>query len=228
VFQYMNIHSLNEKTTHMEIIMTKDKVTRKERDKQMREDDFLNAAEKLYADRGYFQTSMEDVAQEAEYATGTIYRYFASKEELYHKLLIRKGNAYFEMIHGILVGKNTSLDKLRAIIHSKVRFFFENAEFMRIYITEVNAPCDTMNPPEELEKAHTKYMELLADILRDGMKEGVFREMDVDMLLLAWIGMTNNLLCKTISNENKISEEEAEAFILSLLGDGLMTTKGNK
>ncbi len=208
--------------------MAKDGLTRKERDKQRREDDFLNAAEKLYAGRGYFQTSMEDVAQEAEYATGTIYRYFASKEELYHKLLIRKGNAYFEMIHGILPDKNTPLERLQAIIHSQVRFFFDNAEFMRIYITEVNAPCDTMNPPEELEKAHTQYMKMLGDILRDGMKEGVFRKMDVDMLLLAYIGMTNNLLCKTISSEKKISEEDAEAFILSFLEDGLMTTKGNK
>ena len=208
--------------------MTKDKVTRKERDKQRRADDFLNAAEKLYADKGYFQTSMEDVAQEAEYATGTIYRYFASKEELCHKLLARKGNAYLEMIHGILADKKTPLEKLRAAIHNKVRFFFENAEFMRIYITEVNAPCDTMNPPEELKKAHSKYMELLADVLRDGMKEGAFRKMDVDMLLLAWLGMTNNLLCKTISNDKAVSEEEVEAFILGFLEDGLMITKGTK
>ena len=208
--------------------MEKDSLTRKERDKQRREDDFLDAAEKLYADRGYFQTSMEDVARAAEYATGTIYRYFASKEELYHRLLIRKGNAYFEMIQGIMTDQSSPIEKLRAAIHCKVHFFFENAEFMRIYITEINGPCDTMNPPEELEKAHAAYMEMIADVFRAGMKQGAFRKMDVDMLLLAYIGLTNNLLCKTISNEKEISEEEAEAFILSFLEEGVMTKKGDK
>lgn len=206
--------------------MAQTKTTRKERDRQRRKDDFLDAAEKLYAVRGYFQTSMEDIAQEAEYATGTIYRYFSSKEELYHSLLIRKGHAYFDMIKEILKQTRTPVEKLHAIVHNKVRFFFENAEFMRIYITEVNAPCDTMNPPEGMQKIHEQYMQTLADIFRDGMQTGVFRKMDVNMLLLAFTGMSNNLLCQTISTNEQVSAQDAEQFILNFLKSGLSTKKG--
>lgn len=206
--------------------MTQEKTTRKERDRQRRKDDFLNAAEKLYAVHGYFQTSMEDVAQEAEYATGTIYRYFSSKEDLYHSLLIRKGHVYFSMIKEIMKQTHTPIEKLHAIVHNKVRFFFENAEFMRIYITEVNAPCDTMNPPEGLQKIHEQYMQMIAEIFQDGMQAGVFREMDVNMLLLAFTGMTNNLLCQTISNDEQVSAQDAEQFILNFLKSGLSTKKG--
>ncbi len=206
--------------------MTTESTTRKERDRLRRKDDFLDAAEKLYAVRGYFQTSMEDVAQEAEYATGTLYRYFSSKEDLYHNLLIRKGHTYFDMIKDIPTRTTTPVEKLKAIIHNKVRFFFENAEFMRIYITEVNAPCDTMNPPEGLRELHEQYMQMLANILSDGMDKGMFKRMDVNMLLLAFTGMSNNLLCNTISNDKNISEQDAEQFILSFLESGLTTEKG--
>jgi len=206
--------------------MTQTKTTRKERDRQRRKDDFLNAAETLYAGRGYFQTSMEDVAQEAGYATGTLYRYFSSKEDLYHSLLIRKGHVYFNMIKKIMKQTRTPVEKLHAVVHNKVRFFFENAEFMRIYITEVNAPCDTMNPPEGMQKIHEQYMQTLADIFQDGMQTGVFRKMDVNMLLLAFTGMSNHLLCQTISTNEQVSAQDAEQFILNFLKSGLSTKKG--
>ncbi|MFO1492115.1 MAG: helix-turn-helix domain-containing protein [Kiritimatiellia bacterium] len=52
---------------------------RKERDRQVRQDDFLSAAERLFAEKGYHHAAMEDIAKAAGYATGTIYRYFKSR-----------------------------------------------------------------------------------------------------------------------------------------------------
>ena len=99
-------------------------ISRKERDRMLREEDFLKAAEQLFSERGYFETSIEDVAREAEYATGTIYRYFSSKEELYHSLLLRKGQAYFNQIKTSLEEADSPLEKLRAVVRGKTRFFF--------------------------------------------------------------------------------------------------------
>jgi AcrR family transcriptional regulator len=206
--------------------MTTGKLTRKERDRQRREDDFLDAAEKLYAERGYFQTSMEDVAREAEYATGTIYRYFSSKEDLYNKILTRKGYAYVDKITPMLDAAESPLEKLKAIVRNKVDFFIQNAEFMRIYLNVVNAASDRMTPPEDLREVHARYVELVGGIFRDGMEKGVFNRMDVDMLVQAFMGMTNHLLCSSVSAEKSIDREEVESFIMALLEKGLITEKG--
>ncbi len=56
--------------------MNEQAMSRKERDRRRREEDFLNAAEALFADKGYAETSMEDVAKKAKYTTGTNYGYF--------------------------------------------------------------------------------------------------------------------------------------------------------
>ena len=65
-------------------------LTRKERDRQLREQDILRAAEHVFATQGYHQATLQDIAKEAQYATGTIYLYFKDKEVLYLALLERK------------------------------------------------------------------------------------------------------------------------------------------
>ena len=105
-------------------------VSRKQRDRLLREEDFMDAAEKLFAERGFFETSMEDVAAEAEYATGTLYRYFSSKEDLYHSLLLRKGRAYFAGMKVSLAEAASPLERLQALIRGKANFFFTNQEIL--------------------------------------------------------------------------------------------------
>lgn len=204
--------------------MTEATITRKERDRLRREDDFLNAAEKLFSERGYFQTSMEDVAQEAEYATGTIYRYFPSKEELYNRMLIRKGRAFFDAVENSLRNCEGPMERLTSIIKSKVSFFFENTGFVKIYLSQVSASSNTITPPEGLRDAHEEYMRMIADILADGMKKGIFIKMDVEMLVLSFMGMTNHLLFSAVSQGKEIGEEEIERFVLGFLKKGLIKT----
>ena len=78
----MNTHSLN----------------RKERDKQLRRADILKAAEHVFAKKGYGRATMQDIAKEAQYATGTVYLYFEDKESLYFSLLEGKISSMMSII----------------------------------------------------------------------------------------------------------------------------------
>jgi len=55
---------------------------RREREKQMRRQSILSAAEILFAHNGYRKTKIEDIAEKAEVSVGTVYGYFQNKEEL--------------------------------------------------------------------------------------------------------------------------------------------------
>lgn len=86
----------------------KDKLTksaqRRQREKGLRRESILRAAETLFAQKGYRKTRIEDVAEAAEVSVGTVYGYFKNKEELLINVLddiglyIRKlaGNAFRE------------------------------------------------------------------------------------------------------------------------------------
>lgn len=63
--------------------------TRVEKEKMMREEDIVSAAEKLFYERGFEQTSMDDIAVRAEFTKRTVYQYFASKQDLYYAVVLR-------------------------------------------------------------------------------------------------------------------------------------------
>ena len=56
---------------------------RKEKEKEIRRKDILDAAERIFFTKGYRSATMDDVAKEAEYSKRTVYVYFSSKEQIY-------------------------------------------------------------------------------------------------------------------------------------------------
>ena len=62
---------------------------RREREKEQRRNDILDAAEQMFFEKGYNATKMDDVAEKAELSKGTLYLYFKNKEELYFGLTHR-------------------------------------------------------------------------------------------------------------------------------------------
>ena len=62
---------------------------RREREKEQRHNDIIDAAEKVFFSRGLEHATMDNVAVEAELSKGTLYLYFKSKEELYLAILLR-------------------------------------------------------------------------------------------------------------------------------------------
>ncbi|MDL5053292.1 TetR/AcrR family transcriptional regulator [Oscillatoria laete-virens NRMC-F 0139] len=155
--------------------MITDQKNRKERDRLVREEDFLAAAERLFADKGFHQTSMEDIARVAEYGTGTIYRYFKSKTELYHELLNRKAVIYFDFVRDEVAKQKSPREKLHALFHSKVNFFRKHRAFMTIYFSEiVGQECNlSAGVSDKTREVHEKYQELVRQTLRAGIKKGV-------------------------------------------------------
>jgi AcrR family transcriptional regulator len=73
---------------------------RRQREKQHRVSSILNAAEKLFAQKGYNQTSIEEIADLAEVSVGTVYIHFKNKEDLLIKLIHEIGNIVSKLLWG--------------------------------------------------------------------------------------------------------------------------------
>jgi len=67
--------------------MTEEKITptksRKEREKEQRRNEIIVVAERLFLSQGFESTTMDQIANEAEFSKGTLYNYFISKDDLY-------------------------------------------------------------------------------------------------------------------------------------------------
>src|SRR5580700_2342999 len=75
---------------------------RKAREKQRRANDILEAARRSFETKGFLNTTLQDVAKEAEISVGLIYRYFQSKEDIFASLALKGAEQFDREIEAIL------------------------------------------------------------------------------------------------------------------------------
>lgn len=171
-----------------------EKVSRKERERQAHRKEILRAAEKVFASKGFFQTTMSEIAQEAEFGTGTLYKFFRSKEELYFTLIDEKTEEINRLINVELRRETSVRDRIGKVLDLEFQFIEKNRDFFRIYISERSRFEWTVK--DELgKKIHEKmvaYIQHLARVMKEGVDGGELKPMDPLDMAHALTGMVNS------------------------------------
>ena len=176
--------------------METEKISRKEREYLAHREEILSAAEKVFAAKGFFPTTMSDIAREAEFGTGTLYKYFKSKEDLYFTLIDEKVEEINHLVKAELSQKTLAVERIKKVLGLQFEFFEQNRDFLRIYISERNRFEWTVK--DDLGKGiHEKmvtYIDILAGVMRQGVKEGEFKSMNPLDLAHALVGIANSFI----------------------------------
>ena len=92
---------------------------------------------KLFADKGYDATSIEEITANVGVAKGTLYYHFSSKEEIFN-FLVEEGMKLLKNSISIKTAKmNNSLDKLRAIVLIQIKILFKYENFITIILSQI-------------------------------------------------------------------------------------------
>jgi AcrR family transcriptional regulator len=173
-----------------------EKVDRKIREHLTHRKEILLAAEKLFAAKGFFPTTMSEIAQKAEFGTGTLYKYFKSKEDLYFTLIDEKTAEIDGPVKAELSKKIPAIERIEKILRIQFEFFERNRDFFRIYISERGRFEWTVK--DDLGKGiHEKmvaYIHLLAQVMKQGIKDGAFKPKDPIDLAHALVGIVNSFV----------------------------------
>lgn len=106
---------------------------RREREKEQRRNDILNAAEKLFFARGYDDVSMNDIAKEVELSKATLYLYFDNKEELFFAIVRLGTRILNSMIREEVDKAESGIDKVLAFRMAYHEFNRDYTDYIRIY-----------------------------------------------------------------------------------------------
>ncbi|MBD3290820.1 TetR family transcriptional regulator, partial [candidate division KSB1 bacterium] len=90
-------------------------IERREREKEQRRNDIIDAAERVIFSKGRATSTMDDVAEEAELSKGTLYLYFKSKEELYLAIHLRGLGILKKMFSDAVASRKTGIEKVKAV-----------------------------------------------------------------------------------------------------------------
>jgi AcrR family transcriptional regulator len=109
---------------------------RREREGKARLESILEAAEKVFTDKGYYQARMADIAAASELAKGTLYYYFKSKDEIYLHLLDREARKVHEEIHKRISPESSFLEALEEAFGFYLEYFDKNQAYLKMFL-----PC---------------------------------------------------------------------------------------
>jgi AcrR family transcriptional regulator len=173
-----------------------EKLNRKVREHLTHRKEILLAAEKLFAAKGFFPTTMSEIAQEAQFGTGTLYKYFKSKEDLYFTLIDEKTAEINGPVKAELSKKMSAIERIEKILRIQLEFIERNRDFFRIYVSERSRFEWTVK--DDLGKGiHEKmvaYIHLLAQVMKQGIKDGAFKPKDPMDLAHALVGIVNSFV----------------------------------
>ena len=170
-------------------------------DKQIQ---IIITAERLFAERGFDGTSVRDIAHEAGVNIAMISYYFGSKEKLMEALLEwRVGEIKIKVESLIKDNRYTPLEKVNMLIDEHIDRAMQKQSFHKIM---VSVQVTNKNPSilKAANKVKVRNAKVIAELIKDGQKKGVFKK-NIDLILML------NTLVGTV-NQNMMSLDYYREF----------------
>jgi AcrR family transcriptional regulator len=138
----------------------------------------LEAAAELFSRQEYRAVSMDELAERARVAKGTLYHHFGSKEALFQALGEERSRRMLEMLEPVVSGSESTEHKLRSLTIHTFMFFVKYPSFFRLWEkTLAQEPCERTVP---FEVMRSRLQDFIQQVLCSGMAEGVFRPVSPD------------------------------------------------
>jgi len=165
----------------------------------------LEAAESIFAEKGFYLTTVEEIAQKADLGKGTIYLHFENKRGLFLSVIERKLDILLKKIErGIKKGKSPA-EKIRLATEIHLKFLEKNRNFFKIIHIFSNQFKKGMG--EELFKKvaakNSRYLEILQDLIEQAIKGGEIKPLNSKKLAVILVGIVHSLTVYWISQNEK-------------------------
>ena len=185
-------------------------------------DQLLDVAARLFGERGYEATTLEQIAQELGILKGSLYHYISSKAELLDLINRRRLEQLISEARSIERLGLPADAKLQRVIRAHLATLDESyPESSQWFVTPAPPRGGTTEAPSGGESANRDYERLVGRIIVEGIESGVFRaDLDPQIAALTILGSCN-WLTRWYRRGGRLSIEEIGDTIIRLSLDGL-------
>jgi len=178
----------------------------------------LEAAGRYFGKNGYHLADLDVVSKEAGVGKGTLYRYFENKEQLFIEVV-----SYFsEKMYGDIISdveKAGDRNLVKALFEAHERYYSKHREVYNLVHKAVT------QMPEKLvsifHAVHDEKMNELRKRLEKGMEKGVFKKMNVQIVLKILDAMAN-MIFLTKESDSKFSVNEIKDTFEKVFNEGIL------
>jgi len=182
----------------------------------------LEAARKVFAKEGFNEATVDDIANEAGLAKGTVYLYYKSKREIYFAALKFGIEQMYSALVEELKSVTTTEDKLRALIAAKLAYFEENRDFFKIFYSELGKfPIHPGAIDTEFKRLYLEQARLVESILKEGVRKKTLRSIRTEQSALAISDVIRGVVTHRVLGWSKSKISQDVDFIFDLIWKGI-------
>lgn len=162
--------------------------SRKEREREFRRNEILSAAVKFFAQKGFEQTTLDEIADAAEFGKGTLYNYFQNKEEIYTAILEIIFSDYFKLIEECNKSSEDLKDFITRLTRSLFTYCTEN-KFAFLLLVRTRSPIngnDSFGISEKVSTELAKMKEIYRENIKEAIRKKEIKDLDVDSILILY------------------------------------------
>ena len=134
---------------------------------------------KLFAEKGYDATSIEEITAEVGVAKGTLYYHFSSKEEIFNFLIAEGMNLLKNSIKIKIDKQDKYIDKIRAIVLIQIKIIVKYENFMTIVLSEI---WGNSSRSKTCKKYLDEYLQIVKDIIKEGIDKQEIKPYNIEVL----------------------------------------------
>lgn len=178
----------------------------------------LQAARTVFAQRGFANTMIDDVAEAAGVAKGTVYLYFSSKEQIFMEALLERARELEAIATSAFAAAEGWREKLRVYMEVRLRYLVQHQDFFRIYGLEFRNMCMLRKPLDaEVHELIRKGEIQLAQVLAVAAAKGEIRQLDPELAALTISDVTRGVIDRRLMSGQARTDFDDMEFALGLL-----------
>jgi len=191
--------------------------------KELRENQIKEAALKLFSERGFYGTTITQIAEAAGLGKGTIYWYWKSKEELAFSLVEDMLSAFLELIVTAGEEQGSFEERFAKLVKGVAELYVVEKEHCRL-LWKFRADRHYIFDPDYTTKVTAYYLrmrEAIADLICQGVESGELRDIDPQLAAFVLLGITEGLEVEWLENEDDFDLKKGLEMVFTNLIQGL-------
>lgn len=189
-----------------------------------RRQEIIDEAEKIFASKGFHNTSVAEIAHAAGFAVGTLYQFFESKEKLYETMVNEKLDMMYSGIREAVDNADGMTAKVEALVGSHFSFVENNTEYCNLFIRgdSITFSEASAGLRKRMISNHLSHLAFIESFIKEGVKERMLKTEEPGIMAVALIGIVRSFIINWMLSAKKESLGDKTDKVVNIFFNGVI------
>jgi AcrR family transcriptional regulator len=185
----------------------------------------IKAATRVFAEKGYHLSTVDEIARAAGVAKGTVYYNFPSKAGMFTAAVTEGMESIMERVKGELESDLPFARHFARLVEANLSVYLEHRDLARIFFNELSSGIEDQ-VLQQIDAVRDRYIDFIAELLQRGQQLGYIRPIDPRLAAVGIVSLLDGLCNHHLRNGRDVDQSQLTSTVSEILSSGLLARGG--